>query len=342
MISFVIPVYNIEKYIKRCVQSIVQSCKLNFEIIIVDDESTDHTRAICDEMMKIDDRIHYFWQNKSGVSAARNKGIDLATQKWIMFVDADDVIDISDESIFFLDEYDLIVCTGKLNSSKVFDVENSPEMTDYLSGILKISKEPVLNNLYLNTVWSKAYKAEVLIKNNIRFDAKLINGEDTLFNIKVLQYAKRIYIHNNTIYKWYISANSTTSKYQLNLEKTDKQFLQLLFDYFNQSGMMQYFRNQFYSIVLNGLWIVLFQSIGNYQNAQSIHAKIKRYEALASSFPYNEALSMLKDRTITVQFSRHIVYQLLLKKMYTPAFMMLYYATKKNNENKNKEYYIDV
>lgn len=92
-ISIIIPVYNLEKYLSACIDSILCQKYKNLEIIIVNDGSTDSSKEICEEYQNKDQRVRVFSQNNSGVSVARNKGIKHATGDWIMFVDGDDLVD---------------------------------------------------------------------------------------------------------------------------------------------------------------------------------------------------------------------------------------------------------
>ena len=91
-ISVIVPVYNAEKWLRRCVDSILAQTFTDFELLLIDDGSTDGSPAICDEYAQRDSRIKVFYQKNSGVSAARNSGLDHARGEWILFVDADDYL----------------------------------------------------------------------------------------------------------------------------------------------------------------------------------------------------------------------------------------------------------
>lgn len=93
LVSIIVPVYKVEKYICRCIDSILGQTYQNFELIMVDDGSPDHSRQICEEYAKKDSRIHVIRQENQGVSAARNKGLDISSGEYICFVDSDDYID---------------------------------------------------------------------------------------------------------------------------------------------------------------------------------------------------------------------------------------------------------
>lgn len=92
LISVIIPVYNVEKYLHRCLDSVIEQTYKNLEVILIDDGSTDHSGEICDDYAAKDVRIHVIHQENQGVSAARNKGLDTAKGEYIAFVDSDDYI----------------------------------------------------------------------------------------------------------------------------------------------------------------------------------------------------------------------------------------------------------
>lgn len=92
IVSIIMPVYNSEKYLERAIKSVVDQTEENWELILVDDGSTDHTSEICDEAKDNDDRVRVIHQQNSGPSAARNNGLKCSTGKYIAFIDIDDVI----------------------------------------------------------------------------------------------------------------------------------------------------------------------------------------------------------------------------------------------------------
>ena len=104
LVSIIIPVYNTENYINMCVKSIVAQTYSNIEIILVDDGSTDASAKLCDDWATKDKRIFVLHQRNSGVSAARNSGIEYASGKWIIFVDADDIIKVTDTSTVLINQ----------------------------------------------------------------------------------------------------------------------------------------------------------------------------------------------------------------------------------------------
>ena len=196
-VSVIVPVYNVEKYLKRCVDSILAQSFADFELILVDDGSTDGSGLICDELAKTDNRITVQHNPNQGVSAARNNGIEAATGEWITFIDSDDYV---------LPDYLLSLYQGALESCADLVVtgikhvfENAPdkvivrewpaivvqkENLDVLfeKEILQYQKGPVI----------KLFKKDIIKKNDLCFNERLSRGEDALFVYEYLLYSNII------------------------------------------------------------------------------------------------------------------------------------------------------
>lgn len=178
-ISIIVPVYNVEKYLHRCIDSIIVQTYTDFEILLIDDGSTDESGNICDEYGKMDGRVRVFHQDNGGVSKARNVGLDNAKGEWVTFCDSDDWLEC-DYLENFSFNYDLSVQSyfyGKQKITWPNKVVRSNPGEDYLL------------NKYVFGPYCKLYKLDVIHKNNIRFDEQIAYGEDVLF---WLQYMTQI------------------------------------------------------------------------------------------------------------------------------------------------------
>ncbi|MBQ8164287.1 MAG: glycosyltransferase family 2 protein [Clostridia bacterium] len=196
MISIIVPVYNAEKYLKNCINSLINQSYNDIEIILVNDGSEDSSGVICDEFKNKDYRIKVIHKENGGVSSARNAGLDIANGEYIMFCDSDDVAD-KDWCL------ELVKCAIEFPGhlpvcGLVFLAEGSdPEYRK-----LPASKEPsdsyrlfdinrlmYLSNSYLiyNPV-NKIYRSDIIKKNNMRFDTDNSLGEDAVFNMNYLYY----------------------------------------------------------------------------------------------------------------------------------------------------------
>lgn len=192
IVSVIVPVYNVELYLKRCLDSIIKQTLANIEIILVDDGSTDNSGKICDEFAQKDFRISVIHKKNGGLSSARNAGLNIAKGKYIGFVDSDDWINQDYyENLYNIakkTKSDIVSC--KFNKSSKykenshikinendFTIEDGKKFREtYLSSAMKggISWVPV---------WSKIYKRRIL--NDIRFEEGMIY-EDVMFNWRVL------------------------------------------------------------------------------------------------------------------------------------------------------------
>jgi glycosyltransferase involved in cell wall biosynthesis len=215
LISVIVPVYNSEKTIRKCVESIINQTYKNLEIILVDDYSTDNSVV---EISKIkDSRIKIIKQSQnSGVGASRNIGLKNAKGRYIGFVDSDDFI--------ASDFYEVLLNNALLTNADI--VETDVNFLSASGKILKSSKKNVvletfqkkIKFLELSPCWNKLYKASLIHKHNLIFQESLNIGEDILFVIKAIYLSGILSYTNNTAYNYTYNQNSLT-KNSLNNEK---------------------------------------------------------------------------------------------------------------------------
>lgn len=194
-ISVIVPVYNVEKYLHCCVDSILAQTFTDIEVLLVDDGSTDGSGIICDEYAQKDSRVRVFHKMNGGVSSARNLGLDEATGKWIMFVDSDDKVAsmICEQLLHYADEGILSTCPlGKW-------VENESELTGFKEvssstyAIDKFDKVPAPGPV------AKLYERSI-IGNNLRFNTNFSFAEDAIFNYQYYQKIKGFTIVQSKMY----------------------------------------------------------------------------------------------------------------------------------------------
>lgn len=223
-ISIIVPIYNAENYLSECINSILEQSYTNFELILVDDGSTDKSIEICKEFNNKDKRIKYIRKENGGVSSARNVGIRNSSGKYIAFVDSDDYIEKDFlKNLINYDGYDLIIGGYKefYNHKKGVFIENEKIIT------LKNNAKDIDNLVYQNKVnillyfpWNKLYKRSIIVNNNLYFNENLISSEDTIFTIDYLLFSDRIILipYNNYIYRFFYNIKS---KRQISYEKMD-------------------------------------------------------------------------------------------------------------------------
>ena len=209
--SVIIPVYNVEKYIDRCLKSIISQNYDDLEIIVIDNGSTDSSGIICDTYASEYSNISVYHIENHGVGAARNFGLSKARGEFIYFVDSDDYLvgnlfaDFADKLVSDLD----LVVFCSYNSFEEDLTEKSrtekslPFKGNYdKDGFIKIFKELFLSDM-LYTVWNKIYRREFLLENNLSFEQYEL-GEDVRFNLNVYRNVNRIFLSQDSYYVYVI------------------------------------------------------------------------------------------------------------------------------------------
>ena len=221
-ISILMPVYNAEKYLNETIDTIKNQSFSNWELIIVDDGSTDNSKEICTKLMNDDKRIKYIFQENLGVSHTRNVALENAQGKYIVFVDSDDLIHEDYLKILInsieKNNSDISVCnfierkisnTGKVEDiTREFYPKEVMEMSEMKDYIMDFG-----NSGLLNPLWNKIYKREIIEKNNITFDEKVETGEDFIFNLQYFRKAKKISFIKEKLY-YYIRRNNNSITYK--------------------------------------------------------------------------------------------------------------------------------
>ncbi|MGN8753407.1 glycosyltransferase family 2 protein [Blautia sp. HCP3S3_C4] len=207
LISVIVPVYNAEKYIRKCVASIQEQSYSHFELILINDGSKDNSLALCQEMATLDQRIIVHDRINGGASAARNTGLDIAKGDYIVFVDSDDFVSPDYLKNLYSaakqGNYDIVQCN--LQSTDRSDFR--PEKIEFReSDVSEITKGQALNErLYKVTIWGKIYKRYIF--DLFHFQEGIIYEDDASYYIFVDR-AHRLAVLDETLYYYYMSENS--------------------------------------------------------------------------------------------------------------------------------------
>lgn len=215
ILSIIVPVYNVEIYLSKCIESIIQNQSQEIEIILINDGSPDNCGEICDSYAGKDGRIKVIHKANGGVSSARNAGIDAAKGKYIWFVDADDWIEPTSvetmiENIKTIGADLYIFSHKRIMNSDVREV-------NVVDKVVKLDRDfnlqGFIRDYYFTykigfTPWNKVYRREIIEKNRLRFDLQESFGEDLLFNLQYYLHIKNVYISNLTIYNYFVRDGS--------------------------------------------------------------------------------------------------------------------------------------
>lgn len=212
LLSIIVPAYNMDKYIRRCIDGILAQSLEDFELIIVDDGSIDGTLEICNYYAQLDDRIKVVHQKNQGLSAARNAGLDCVKSDFITFIDADDYVypDYLEKMYFTIKKYDAEICIcGYLRFSEVVPVQEKDMHTVVVdNGKSMCAKIYNYNNSEKYVVaWGKLYRKTLF--DNIRYPVGRIH-EDQFVTYRVFYPCKKIVELTDKLYCYYISPNSIT------------------------------------------------------------------------------------------------------------------------------------
>lgn len=205
LISIIIPVYNTENWLNECIDSVLNQTYQNFEILLIDDGSTDSSGAICDEYALLDNRVKVFHKPNGGVSSARNKGLEQAGGKWVAFVDADDTISENYlSSLLPMQEEDFIMDSS---DDRFPCLDNNS-----YKGIDAI--QIIMDGWQILGPWGKLYKLEIIRKNNILYDESLSQGEDTIFNLEYVFCVQSVRTTSSSMYFYRKDVAGSLSKKQ--------------------------------------------------------------------------------------------------------------------------------
>lgn len=219
-VSIIVPVYNVEKYIEKCLKSLISQSYKNIEIILIDDGSKDNSGKICDEYKRKDSRIKVVHKENAGVSEARNSGLQEATGEYICFVDADDFV--MNDYIEYMYELivnnssDIAICTKMF--SNFDEKQTSYEVIETLNGENTIIR--ILNYRIPIGVYSKIFKKDLINDNKIRFFKDIYMGEGFNFNVSCFQRAKKVMISNHKVY-YYRRDNNTSATTKFSIKKCE-------------------------------------------------------------------------------------------------------------------------
>ena len=206
-LSIIIPVYKVEAFLSRCVESVLSQTFKDFECILIDDGSPDRCPEICDEYAAKDSRVKVIHQKNSGVSAARNAGVSASSAQWITFVDSDDWIDAD----LYAKAFSKITSgTDVIVWGYVTENGKTPAEKTEWKDISTVSQLVCDHSCLFNSCWSKLYSKKILEQNKIQFDEELFMGEDLFFNVQYFCNVKNFKIINGSFYHYFENPESIT------------------------------------------------------------------------------------------------------------------------------------
>ena len=282
LVSIILPVYNAQNHLARCVGSICAQTYQNIEIIILNDGSKDQSLPVCEEFRQKDPRILLVDKANSGVSDTRNLGLKLASGKYVEFVDSDDYLEPDfterlvaaaeeNEADFVIAPYKMVIPAGASKPEQVLDkiqdelgvmsVARPPEVREYgflPAGVydketfaLRLMDKPA--SYFYSVLWNKLYRRDILTGNDIQFVSEMRWAEDLVFNLRYIQYAERFVAIDKPGY-YYVQNPQSICHTQINAATIVQNKLQVFRyykDLYTRLGIYEEVRPQLYKFLVD-------------------------------------------------------------------------------------------
>ncbi len=313
LISIIVPIYKVEKYLRQCIDSVINQTYSNLEIILVNDGSPDNCPKICDEYAKKDDRIKIINKNNGGVSSARNVGLDNAKGNWIVFVDADDWI----EKRYCEDllkiatnkSADIVICGyNRVYNDKTKKISAIAKKTDFDSNDYLIN---VLNpQTGFGFCATKIFNVDIIGKN--RFDESIVVGEDALFNIKISKNLKRAVYVQKELYNYRINDDSAVKRFDTNYVKKYSKSIEVNKKYIFENYLQEEIKNNFYNFIAFHVMLIAvnycFHPENNIKNKKKLLRKICNYNNFKEGIEKSNYKMISLTRKVTLFTLKHKLY----------------------------------
>lgn len=212
--SIIVPVYNTEKYLHQCIDSILAQSFTDFELLLINDGSTDRSREICEEYSKKDTRVRVFHKSNGGVSSARNLGLENARGEWITFVDSDDTLPVSyieDYAGAISDDIDLVMAKYQVLSESGEVVRVYQKYQDRIFSQVEYLKEMYALKDYQGYIGNKVFRHSLIEEHNIRFNEQICYNEDRLFIVQYVCASNNSFRYKDASpYNYYLRTESAT------------------------------------------------------------------------------------------------------------------------------------
>ncbi|WP_342542136.1 glycosyltransferase [Paenisporosarcina sp. FSL H8-0542] len=300
LISIVVPVYNSEKYLFDCIESILNQSYSNIELILVNDGSNDCSLEICQMFVESDNRVKLLSKKNSGVSDTRNLGIKESKGEYITFVDSDDMLKNQAIEIMYeeikMNQTDLVVCNFEYDYSGI-RVKKIARITEGIYSVNSLSDKLIddgtMSGILFGSVWSCLYKTSIIRDFNIRFVSGVKYNEDGIFNLAYLQKCKIVKVKNEHIYIYRNNEQSVTKMINLMENKftSANEAIQNL--YTNKPNL----ENQVYKRNVSiAFWRIL--EVGNSKNNGELKHKIHLISEILTNDDFKNGIRYINPKDL--------------------------------------------
>ncbi len=298
-ISVIVPVYNTEKYLRRCIDSILNSTYRDFEVILVNDGSADRSEKICRYYCQKDSRVKVLNQQHSGVSTARNKGIDLSEGEWIVFVDSDDMISRDFLEMVMEKEcqnQDLLIFDQVSGSSEntgrhgpIHYLKKS-DITQIIEKMLCAGQLTKMSKISLYSPYAKAYRKSIINQYSIKFPTDIFISEDKIFNLEYLLRAEACLYIPETAYFVQWRPESATHSFHADFLKNHYTFQHKLEHILRRNHIFEKVERAYYENVQAAMTEVLIYGIFNPYSTRTYRENCKLCHKVRNEKTYKRAI----------------------------------------------------
>lgn len=256
-LSIIIPIYNAQKYLNRTIESVINQTFTSFELILVNDGSTDNSELICKQWAQNDARVRYIYQLNSGVTSARATGLSVASGYWVMFCDSDDILPLNSiELLMKKSSYDIVI--GKIKNfsddksiDRISRQNNSISVIDNICFVRRLLNS---TSLLLSSPCAKLYKRSLFYNGIMSIPRNIVRGEDFIMNFRYAMNAKKICYINNDVY-YYRQHNQSAIHSFKTTWGYEKEFLSVL--------VSSIANNEIFDVLKPDIMRCVIRSIGN-------------------------------------------------------------------------------
>lgn len=310
-VSIIMPIWNCEKFLNRAVQSVLSQTYKNFELILVDDGSSDNSPKICDEYAKMDERVVVVHKQNGGPSSARNRGLELATGEFIEFVDSDDYLekDCVESLVKGIQNCDLAICGFEEMNKDIeiisFNEDRIYNLRDDASLFFNFVKKKLIS-----TIWNKLYRKDKILNN---FDDSYFIGEDVIFNLKYLQNCDKVSAIAKILYHYDFTNQDSIMHTKVREREQFVSYWEEIYDFCSN-----YFKDRKYEYYLNGHYIraVMLQIMNETIKKNLKYKEFKKLFKVYRSLPRADEAIVNCDKNILRRqrlFGRILIYVFKLK-----------------------------
>jgi glycosyltransferase involved in cell wall biosynthesis len=330
LISIIIPVYKVEKYLEQCMNSVLQQTYRNIEIILIDDGSPDRSGLMCDEYAAKDSRVKVVHKTNGGVSAARNKGLEEAAGDWILFVDSDDWIESDGcevalktamENNSDIVMFDYTIVTKNKSSvfggfSENFIISEKAEFEKIQQNILSLEKNLFYRNfpfLFFYSIANKLYRKKIL--EDIFFCENVIIYEDADFFMQALESCRRMSVIAKSLYNYRFNDQSAVHTYQAQLMDSMKIRLKNCKEFLDKQGKTK----EFYEAYYRGCAYASITVARNFFSACKLKDFYQRKRIFTQIFDYQDCRRGIENYH-SQSMSIKVVIFLIKRRLYFPLW----------------------